>query len=152
MLLERARLSAKRSDTAALDDSVRILNQYVAGWPAPAVEQYRALQAAAASRNFQDAARDVAFLRNVLVRATVFRESLAAVRTPTELIAEPFERFLALPSPTSNPSPIDDGLAFTRQPLSGATRRWRWRRRWTSGTQAILAASDTGVRVDAGGA
>ena len=47
------------------------------------------------ARNFPDAARDVAFLRNVLVASTVFRESLAAVRTPTELIAEPFERFLA---------------------------------------------------------
>ena len=119
-LLERARLSAKRSDASALDDAVRTLSQHAAGWPPAAVEQYRALQAAVASRNFQDAARDVAFLRNVLVRATVFRESLAAVRTPTELIAEPFERFLALPSPTSNPSPPDDGLTFTRQPLDAA--------------------------------
>jgi Tfp pilus assembly protein PilF len=117
VLLERARLAAKRSDGQALDDAVRTLNQYVGGWPPAAVEQYRALQAAVASRNFQDAARDVAFLRNVLVRATVFRESLAAVRTPTELIAEPFERFLALPSPTANPSPPDDGLMFTRQPI-----------------------------------
>ena len=39
---------------------------------------------------------------------TVFRESLAAVRTPTELIAEPFERFLKLPSPSPNPSPRDE--------------------------------------------
>src|SRR4029077_1475781 len=100
-----------------LDDSVRTLNQYVAGWPSSAIEQYRALQAAAASRNFQDAARDVAFLRNVLVRTTVFRESLTAVRTPTELIAEPLERFLVLPSPSSKPSPIDDGLSFARQPI-----------------------------------
>jgi Tfp pilus assembly protein PilF len=115
VLLERARLAAKRSDAAALDDSVRTLNQYVAGWPPSAVEQYRALQAAVASRNFQDAARDVAFLRNVLVRVTVFRESLAAVRTPVELIAEPFDRFLRLPSPSSKPSPTDDGLRFRKQ-------------------------------------
>jgi tetratricopeptide (TPR) repeat protein len=116
VLLERARVAAKRSDAAVLDDSVRTLNQYVAGWPSSAVEQYRALQAAAASRNFQDAARDVAFLRNVLVRTTVFRESLTAVRTPTELIAEPLERFLVLPSPSSKPSLADEGRTFTRQP------------------------------------
>src|SRR5215470_20115429 len=112
VLLERARLSAKRGDAASLDEAVQTLNQFVAGWPEPAVEQYRALQTAAASRNFTDAARDVAFLRNVLVRTTVFRESLIAVRTPTELIAEPLERFLVLPSPSSKPSPADEGLMF----------------------------------------
>src|SRR5262245_29244701 len=104
-----------RSAASVLDDTVQTLNQFVAVWPAPAVEQYRALQAAAASRNFQDAARDVAFLRNVLVRTTVFRESLTAVRTPTELIAEPFERFLALPSPSSNPSPADEWPTFAAE-------------------------------------
>src|SRR5215831_9675455 len=55
-LLERARLSAKRGDGSRLDETVQRLNQYVAGWPEPAVEQYRALQTAASSRNFQDAA------------------------------------------------------------------------------------------------
>lgn len=120
VLLERARLAAKRGDGSGLDDSVRILTQYVDGWPPSAVEQYRALQDAAAARTFQDAARDVAFLRNVLVRVTVFRESLTAVRTPTELIAEAFERFLRLPSPSSKPSPSDAGLTFTSQPASSA--------------------------------
>jgi len=114
-LLERARLAAKRGDASSLDATVQTLNQYVTGWPAPAVEQYRALQAAAASRSFQDSARDVAFLRNVLVRTTVFRESLTAVRTPAELIAEPLERFLVLPSPSSKPSPADQGLTFTAE-------------------------------------
>jgi Tfp pilus assembly protein PilF len=116
-LLERARLAAKRGDATALDAAVQTLNQFVAGWPAPAVEQYRALQSAAASRSFQEAARDVAFLRNVLVRTTVFRESLAAVRTPTELIAEPLERFLVLPSPLSKPSPADQ-LDFAKNDVA----------------------------------
>src|SRR5262249_43091198 len=120
-LLERARLAAKRGDAASLDEAVRTLNQYVAGWPEPAVEQYRAFQTAANSRNFQDAARDVAFLRNVLVRTTVFRESLAAVRTPTELIADPLEHFLVLPSPSSTPSPPDDTLAFDETVIEDAS-------------------------------
>ena len=45
----------------------------------------------------------------MLVRVTVFRESLAEVRTPSELIAEPFERFLKLPTPSAQPSAADDG-------------------------------------------
>jgi hypothetical protein len=68
-----------------------------------------------AANNLQDAARSVAFLRNVLVRDVTFRESLTAVRTPTELIAEPLERFLKMPSPSSKPSPADTGLAYARQ-------------------------------------
>jgi tetratricopeptide (TPR) repeat protein len=119
VLLERARLSAKRGDAASLQDSLRVLDPLAAGWPAPAVEQHRGLQAAVAARNFQDAARSVAFLRNVLVRVPAFRESLSAVRTPTELIAEPFKTFLKLPSPSATPSPVDDGLTFTREALTG---------------------------------
>ena len=116
-LLERARLSAKRSDMAALRDSASRLDQMSSGWPAPAQEQFRTLRQAVDGSNFADAARSVAFLRNVLVRATVFRESLALVRTPTELIAEPFDRFLRLPAPSPNPSAADEGLTFSRSPL-----------------------------------
>ena len=41
---------------------------------------------------------------NVLARVPAYGESLAAVRTPTELIAEPFERFLVLEQPAATPS------------------------------------------------
>jgi tetratricopeptide (TPR) repeat protein len=119
-LLERARLSAKRGDTAALRDSTTRLDRVSVGWPAPAQEQFRALRQAVDAGNSVDAARSVAFLRNVLVRSTVFRESLALVRTPTELIAEPFGRFLRLPPPSPNPSPADQALTFTRGALPGA--------------------------------
>jgi Tfp pilus assembly protein PilF len=146
-LLERARLAAKRGDASALDAAVQTLNQFVAGWPAPAVEQYRALQAAASSRNFQDAARDVAFLRNVLVRTTVFRESLTAVRTPVELIADPLERFLVLPSPASKPSPADDALTFARQPVAGSATAALATVLDDSGQPAIVTIGDREVRV-----
>ncbi|HUK35007.1 MAG TPA: FG-GAP-like repeat-containing protein, partial [Vicinamibacterales bacterium] len=115
VVLERARVAAKRGDAAVLRDSLRTLEPMAAAWPAAAVEQFRGLQAAVAANNFQDAARSVAFLRNVLVRDVTFRENLAAVHTPTELIAEPFETFLKMPSPSSKPSPIDEGLTFTRE-------------------------------------
>jgi Tfp pilus assembly protein PilF len=118
-LLERARLAAKRGDAGALRDATGRLDPMAAGWPAQAREQYNALRQATDAGNFADAARSVAFLRNVLVRTTVFRESLALVRTPTELIAEPFTRFLRLPPPSPSPSPADEGVTFTRAPLTG---------------------------------
>jgi Tfp pilus assembly protein PilF len=118
-ILERARLAAKRNDGAGLRDATARLDGMSAGWPAPAIEQYRGLRQAVDAGDFAGAARGVAFLRNVLVRVTAFRESLALVRTPTELIAEPFDRFLRLPSPAPNPSPADEGLAFVRSPVSG---------------------------------
>jgi tetratricopeptide (TPR) repeat protein len=119
VVLERARLSAKRGDGASLDDAVRVLEAPAESWPASAVEQYQGLKTAVAAKNYPDAARSVAFLRNVLVRVPVFRESLSAVRTPTELIAEPFETFLKLPSPSATPSPADEGLTYTRDVVAG---------------------------------
>jgi len=123
VILERARLAAKRNDAATLQDSVHLLEPMAAAWPASAVEQFRALQAAVAANNLQDAARSVAFLRNVLVRDVTFRESLTAVRTPTELIAEPLQQFLKMPSPSSKPSAVDERVTFARAP---AARQAPW--------------------------
>jgi tetratricopeptide (TPR) repeat protein len=120
VILERARVAAKRSDAAGLQDSIRRLDAVSARWPAPALEQYRALRQAVEMRNFTDAARGVAFLRNVLVRVATYRDSLAVVRTPSELIAQPFERFLKLPAPSAQPSAPDEALTFTREPLGPA--------------------------------
>jgi tetratricopeptide (TPR) repeat protein len=122
VLLERTRLAAKRSDAPLLQDSVGRLEKYAAGWPAVVVEQYRGVQQAAAASNFADAARATAFLRNVLARVPAFQESLVAVRTPSDAIAEPFDRFLRLPSPSSFPSPADNALTYVVEPL-GASRQ-----------------------------
>jgi hypothetical protein len=113
---ERARVAAKPSDVdaqesiASLETSGRL-----------AVEQYRALQRAAAASDFPEAARSVAVLRNVLLRVPAFREDLLAIRTPAELIADPFDRFLSLPGSTSRPSPPDLALTFSPESVPGAT-------------------------------
>ena len=57
-----------------------------ASWPAAVVEQYQALQQAAAAGDFANAQRTTAFLSNVLASVPAFSEDLAAVRTPAELI------------------------------------------------------------------
>ena len=116
VLLERTRLAAKRNDAALLRDCVARLDPLSAGWPAAAVEQYRPLEQAAAAADFAAASRAASFLRNVLAPLPAFQDSLVAVRTPQEVISEPFDRFLLLTVPSSMPSPHDDGLTYTSEP------------------------------------
>ena len=115
VLLERARLAAKASDTARLTDSVSRIAAQAEGWPAIAQEQLAALRDATTAARFPDAARSTTLLRNVLARVPAFSESLAAVRTPAELIAAPLDRFVALEPASARPAPADTALAFTRE-------------------------------------
>jgi tetratricopeptide (TPR) repeat protein len=117
VLLERARLAAKMTDATRLQDSVARVATQADGWPAVAQEQLAALQQATAAARYPDAARSTTLLRNVLARVPAFSESLAAVRTPAELIAPPLERFVALEPASARPAPADTALAFSRQPL-----------------------------------
>jgi tetratricopeptide (TPR) repeat protein len=119
-LLERARFAAKRSDGRVLQESIASLERQAGAWPAVAVEQYRALQQAASANDFPEAARTVAVLRNVLLRVPTFREDLLAIRTPAELIADPFDRFLSLPAAASKPSPADLAVTFSPEHVAGA--------------------------------
>jgi Tfp pilus assembly protein PilF len=117
VVLERARIAAKRGDTPALRDSVARLEGPARAWPPAVAEQYAALRAAAGAANPADAVRATAVLRNVLARVPAYRDSLAAVATPTELIADPFERFLALEQPSATPAPPDGSLTFTSEAM-----------------------------------
>ena len=135
-LIERTRLAAKRGDLVSLQDSVRRLGRDQRAWPGLAVEQYRALENAVQSASFTDASRAVAFLRNVLVRAPAFRESLAEIRAPSELIAEPLARFVKLPVPDARPFPPDLDLTFSRELMAAD---------WPSPLTAISAFSLNGI-------
>jgi len=112
VLLERTRLAARRGDKATLADSVERLQRVSSDWPAAATAQLAALKQASTAPNATDVVRAAIVLRNVLVRMPIYREGLAELRTPAELIAEPFDRFLRLEVPSSAPSPPDDGLSF----------------------------------------
>ena len=118
VLLERARLAAKASDAMRLADSVSRIAMQAEGWPAVAQEQLAGLREATAASRFPDAARSTTLLRNVLARVPAFSESLAAVRTPAELIAAPLDRFVALEPASAMPAPADTALAFTREPFT----------------------------------
>ena len=135
VLLERTRFASKLSDAASLRDSVARLGTRRSTWSTPILEQYEALQQAVAALNFSQAARATTFLRNVLMPTPVFQEDRMRMSTSAELIAEPFERFLKLPSPSSMASPVDEALTFGRETI-GAARATPW--------TAVLAVSLNG--------
>ncbi|HEX2162960.1 MAG TPA: FG-GAP-like repeat-containing protein, partial [Thermoanaerobaculia bacterium] len=155
-LVERARLAAKRNDGALLADSLARLAPFAEAWPPEVVEQLRAVEEAAAAGDFAGAARALAFLRNVLVRVPSYLESRARISSPGELIAEPVVRFLALPAPSSTPSPADLALAYTTQPVGDAPAAWTTLVAFSPDGEAppALFAADAAElrRVDAAGA
>ena len=118
--LERARLAAKLRDAQRLRESVEAIGRDSASWPEQARQQFAVVQKSAADGNFDDAPRATTILRNVLAPVPAFSESLMAVRTPAELIAEPFDRFLVLASPPSTPSVPDTSLTFAAEPIGAA--------------------------------
>jgi Tfp pilus assembly protein PilF len=123
VLLERTRLAAKRGDLALVRDSIGRLRPYAATWPPVAVEQLTGLEQAVAASNIQAAVRSTLLLRNVLLRVPAFLEDLAAVKTAAELFAEPLDRFIRLPAPSSTPSPADTAIAYAEEtvdPAAGA--------------------------------
>jgi len=117
ILLERARLAAKAADAPRLTDSVSRIAMQADGWPTVAREQLAGLREATAASRFPDAARSTTLLRNVLARVPAFSESLAAARTPAELISAPIDRFVALVPASARPAAADLALSFTRQAL-----------------------------------
>jgi Tfp pilus assembly protein PilF len=117
VLVERARVAAKAGDLQRLNDSIARLMPMAANWPELAVQQYQELQKAVAGNDPATAQRPTAFLRNVLARVPAFGEDLAAVRTPTELIAEPLDRYVVLTPPSAMPAEPDMALAFTEDPI-----------------------------------
>jgi Tfp pilus assembly protein PilF len=116
VIVERARIAARRGDFARLNESLMRLAPIARSWPPVAREQFENLQRAAAAGSSDDSARASSLLRNVLARVPTFIESLTALRTPAELVAEPIARFLVMVPPPATPSPPDTSLTYQREP------------------------------------
>ena len=123
VIVERARIAAKTQDRQRLTESIERLKPIAEGWPPAAVEQYQALQAALAANDFPVAQQSTAFLRNVLARVPAFSEDLSAIRTPTELISEPIDRFIVLPPPASMPAAPDLSLTFAEEAIAQSLKQ-----------------------------
>ncbi|HEX8474119.1 MAG TPA: FG-GAP-like repeat-containing protein [Pyrinomonadaceae bacterium] len=125
--LDIARLSAKRGDAATLRRMVERLAAKSSSWPTEVQEQFKALQSAASGEQVRAAAPRVQFLRNVLVRVPEYRQSLAAVKLPAEVVGEPLVRPVRLASPPSAPAPPDESLSFNVEPVPDFTDDgWMW--------------------------
>ncbi len=117
VLVQHARVAARRQDAPALTDTVERLQGMIGGWPDLAVTQLEGLAAAVDEGDLVRAQRPAQLLRNVLVRLPAFREDQARVSVSAEAIAEPLMRFLVLPSPPATASPRDESLAYVAEPI-----------------------------------
>ncbi len=129
VLVQHARVAARRQDAPALTDTVERLQGMIRGWPDLAVTQLEGLSAAVDDADLGRAQRPAQLLRNVLVRLPAFREDQARVSVSAEAIAEPLMRFLVLPSPPATASPRDESLAYVAEPIDPAA----------SGAQTVVA-------------
>jgi Tfp pilus assembly protein PilF len=126
-LLELSRIAAKRRDENTLRNAVRRIAAQSNGWPNDVKQELTALETAASSPEPRSAAMRSVFLRNALMQVPEFRADLSVIRPAPGDDAQPFNRFLRLPSPSSTPAPADTGISFTPQnvpAIRGA--KWSW--------------------------
>src|SRR5690606_8467239 len=98
----------------------------------------------AAAVDPRQAATQVTFLRNVLLRVPAYRQDLLAVQTPPEEVGELMTRFVRLPSPSPDPSPPDTTLTFAFDPLQVGGGPWTWIGVLWLGTDATPALAVAG--------
>ena len=122
---------------AALRDAVARLDEDRASWSAQVREQYDGFSRAVAAADPAEAARALVFLRNVLLPTPAFQEGLVRVSISTALFGEPFERFLALAPPSATPSPPDEAMTFSLEPMGASATP-----SWTAVLTASLNGSD----------
>lgn len=118
VILDDLRLSARRGDTAEAHQALSALQAQASNWPDVARQQFTTVQQAVDGGNLRAAAVQVQFLRNVLLRVPAYRTDLDRIKTPATLVAEPFTRFLKLPSPASKAAAPDMAVHFDSQPLN----------------------------------
>ena len=124
VLVERARLAVKRENLEGLRDALTRIGTLGDLWPAQATQQYQALESAARDADFQLATPSVARLRNVLRSVPGFQADLRAVAS-TDTIAEPLGQFMVLVPSRATPSPLDEDLEFSAEPIdTGQSGLW----------------------------
>ena len=123
--LDLARMAAKRGDAGALERALGTLESLSSGWPDDVRQRLAAVRQAAA-KDSQAAGRQIAFLRNLLLRLPDYRRSLADVSTPREEVGEPITRFLVLPNPDPHAAEPDTAITFSVTPTGAIPGAQRW--------------------------
>ncbi len=153
-MLELGRVAAKRGDERALRNTVARIVARSSAWPPEVQEQVNAVQAAAAGPDQRAAATRIAFLRNVLVPVSEYRQSLAAIKPPPGEEATPFTHFLRLESPAFATAPADTSLTFKQQTVTNIDgHNWDWIggvSLSSEGAPTVIVANGREVRSSAG--
>ena len=126
VLLERARLAAKQSETGVLQETLDRLAPMADTWPAAVAEQFASVQEAVAQSDLQGAATQIAFLTNEVKRLPAYQTDRSAVQPPPGQVGELVTRFLRMPTPRPQPAPPDSALRFERDSLSIPAGSWDW--------------------------
>ncbi len=116
--LEVARLSAKLGNKDLLGQMIAEIGKDSEKWPDEIKEQFETLKTSAAGENLNQAATQVAFFRNVLLRDPKFRSSVAEVTPSDTSIGEPFLKPLKLPTPDFSPAEPDLQITFEAKPVA----------------------------------
>ncbi len=127
-LVRRAGAAARSGDGEALRNTLAHIETLSASWPEEALEQLTAAVAAASdpdAPDFATATTHIAFLRNVLLRVSAYRQDLRAIQTPAEQVGDLMTGFLRLPEPPPAIAPRDEQLTFTPQSLNAEDNLWR---------------------------
>lgn len=115
VLLDDLRLAAQRGDRAQASSALHALKAIAANWPDAGQQQFSTVEKAFNGGDMRGVALQVQFLRNILLRVPAYRANLDHIRTPETLVAEPFTRFLRLPSPASEAAAPDMTMRFDAQ-------------------------------------
>lgn len=120
LLVEQARVAAARGDKARLQQTLSKLARFKSSWSPEALEMFKTVQATASGSNVTAAAVQAKMLGNVLKPVVYYREAQTAAMPNPQVLGEPLERFLKLPSPGAAPAAPDTALTFAATPLSAA--------------------------------
>ncbi len=127
-LLRRAGAAAASGAADALRNTLAHIETLSASWPEEALEQLAGAKAAGSdpdAPDFAAATTHIAFLRNVLLRVSSYRQDLRAIQTPAEQVGDLVTGFLRLPAPPPAIAPRDEQLTFTQQALNAEGGPWR---------------------------
>jgi tetratricopeptide (TPR) repeat protein len=112
VLVERARLAARRGDVATVGAALDRMASASEEWPLESRDELQAARQAAGASDTAATVRALAFLRNTLAQVPAYLDDRQRVTPSVQLIADPFTTFLRLPVVTAAPAPADAALTF----------------------------------------
>ena len=139
--LEIARLSAKLGNKETLAETIDNIGKNSGNWSDEIKEQFNELKNSATGENVNQAATQVAFFRNVLLRDSKFRSSVAEIKPSDTSIGQPLLKPLKLAVPDFSPAEADLEITFTPQTKSDTKANFA-KAIFLDGEKSVVAWSD----------